>query len=134
MPNERQQSLVAFLNSDINERNNNLPAAYHLESGCANGYVAVPPGHPLYGKSFMDFTLNVHGGVTFTDHYGTVKRNFKSIEYIDDGSDVSDDWWVIGFDTCHFDDSLERWPKEAVIKETHHLKHQLEELCTTSGQ
>jgi len=30
MPNERQQSLVAFLNSDINERNNNLPAGTYI--------------------------------------------------------------------------------------------------------
>jgi len=134
MPNERHISLVAFLNSDINERNNNLPEQYCLKSGYANGYVAVPPEHPLHGKSFVDFTLDVHGGVTFTDHYGTVNRNFKNIEYIDDASDVSDNWWVIGFDTCHFEDSLERWPKEAVIAETQNLKHQLEELCTNSGQ
>lgn len=123
--------LVAFLNSDINERNNNLPEHYCLKSGYANGYVAVPPGHPLYAKSDLDSLLDVHGGVTFTDCFDNVKRIFKSIEYIDEPVGVTDDWWVIGFDTCHFEDSLERWPREAVVAETLRMKNQLEELCTS---
>ena len=26
-----------------------------------------------------------------------------------------DDFWVIGFDTKHFDDDLDKWPREKVL-------------------
>ncbi len=29
------------------------------------GYVRVPPGHPLHGKSYDDPNVDVHGGLTF---------------------------------------------------------------------
>ena len=38
------------------------------------------------------------------------------------------DGWVFGFDTAHYNDSMERWPKEAVEMETENLKSQFVEL------
>ncbi len=38
--------------------------------GTHNGYVAVPPEHPLYGKDMFDDAmeaLDVHGGITLSD-------------------------------------------------------------------
>lgn len=58
-------------------------------------YVAVQPGHPVYGKSYYDnpdmfSSIKVHGGVTFTN------RNPCFCE-------ESDLWWV-GWDYNHYGD------------------------------
>lgn len=120
--------LVAFINSDVNKRNNESPEFMMLQSGYANGYVAIPPSHPDYGKNLMDDeSIEVHGGVTFCESYATCKKRFKNMEFIGEASGVKGHWWVIGFDTCHFLDSLERCPREYVIKEVNHLKSQLEQ-------
>lgn len=83
-------SPVAFLNSDINDRNNNGPYADLLKSGYANGYVALPPGHPLHGKNLMDSFIDVHGGITFNDYYSRVKEQFTKIDFIDDSSNLTE--------------------------------------------
>lgn len=59
-------NLIAFLNSDINERNNNLPEQYCLKSGYANGYVAVPPANKYRRWRNWRFHLpyRMHGGRT----------------------------------------------------------------------
>lgn len=45
------------------------------------GYVAVPPGHPAFGREDLD--LDVHGGVTWTGHLPPWRG------------------WLIGFDCTH---------------------------------
>ena len=35
--------------------------------------------------------------------------------------------WAFGFDTAHCTDSLEKWPKEAVMAETMRLKDQIDD-------
>jgi hypothetical protein len=78
--------------------------------GWGNGYVAIPPGHCLYELSYdevywkMGDILSVHGGITYS--------NFG------DGVNAPKNWWVFGFDTCHYNDSLDKWPESAVIEET----------------
>jgi hypothetical protein len=42
-----------------------------------------------------------------------------------DDLNIPKDWWVIGFDTGHYGDTMERWPKEAVEAETKRLFCQL---------
>lgn len=112
--------------------------------GWGNGYVAVPPEHPLWGISYMDDrfpNLNVHGGVTFTEpvllgkHTSTSKREVKddyvgkrqpllqSAELLD--GEVPGAWWLIGFDTCHCGDNQENWPKERVVDEVTELQQKL---------
>lgn len=50
------------------------------------GYVALPEGHALFGKSYDDLThIAVHGGLTFSQKVGEL--------------------WVLGFDTAHIDDN-----------------------------
>ena len=80
-----------------------------LDKGWGNGYVAVPPTHPAYKVDFDKF--NIHGGITYTG-FGN-------------GQDAPRDWWVLGFDTSHYDDNIEQWPKEAVEAETKRLFCQL---------
>ena len=115
--------------------------------GVYNGYVAVPPEHPLWGKTYNDVQfpeLDVHGGVTYTESctYGketsTSKREItpclvgggnlllKEGEML--GGDIPGDWWIIGFDTCHLDDTPKKWDRQAVIEETTELQKQLEKL------
>ena len=91
-----------------------------IEKGWGNGYVAVPSTHPLHlenitqEKISLVQSLDVNGGVTYND-YG-------------DGTYAPKDWWVFGFDTAHFGDTIEKWPKEAVEAETKRLFAQLLEI------
>lgn len=126
--------LVAFLNSDINTRNNSMPKEMLMSSGVANGYVAIPPEHPLFGKSMSDSEiekLRVHGGVTFTGSFYECQEHFSSMRFLTPGIQPAPNWWVIGFDTCHWNDSPETCPLAYVVAETENLKRQLEVLCIT---
>lgn len=94
-----------------------------LERGWGNGYVAVPPSHCIHKVDYDRLyylledkpnQISIHGGLTYS--------NFG------DGVHAPKDWWVFGFDTLHFADTIEKWPKEAVIEETMNLFWQLVEL------
>ena len=87
-----------------------------LRLGWGNGYVAVPPSNCLHGVDYLacDNIIEVHGGLT----YATTGN----------GVNAPKDWWVFGFDTCHWGDNLDNWPKEAVIEETMNMFWQLVEL------
>lgn len=91
-----------------------------LKRGWGNGYVAIPPSHILYKKHYDEVyyifeyetqQISIHGGLTYSD-FGN-------------GENAPKDWWVFGFDTSHFQDNLENWPKEAVEAETKRLYCQL---------
>jgi hypothetical protein len=91
-----------------------------IKRGWGNGYVAIPPSHVLYKKDYdrvfylledTEYQISVHGGLTYSD-FG-------------DGNNAPKDWWVFGFDTSHFGDTLTNWPKEAVEDETKRLFCQL---------
>lgn len=63
------------------------------------GYVGVPKGHPLHGKSYDDVPyeqVSVHGGLTYTE--GCQGDPEKDICHVaEDGDHV---WWL-GFDCAH---------------------------------
>jgi hypothetical protein len=86
-----------------------------IKRGWGNGYVAIPPSHCLYGKGENSLSVSgkikVHGGLTYAQH--------------GDGDYAPKHWWVFGFDTSHFGDTIEKWPKEAVEDETKRLFCQL---------
>ena len=42
--------------------------------------------------------------------------------------EIPDDWWLIGFDTCHHDDNANNWPRERVIDEVTELQRKLEKF------
>jgi hypothetical protein len=89
-----------------------------IKRGWGNGYVAIPPSHCLYGKGENSYSISskirVHGGLTYAQH--------------GDGDDAPKHWWVFGFDTSHFQDCIDTWPKERVIEETKELFIQLLEV------
>jgi hypothetical protein len=79
-------------------------------SGHWCGYVAVPPGHLLYGKDYDDVNVDVHGGLTYSEQrklswgssnkYKIVPQNI-SLEGL-----PANVWWF-GFDCAH---SMDRTP------------------------
>ena len=94
-----------------------------MDFGWGNGYVVIPSGHPLNGIDYDEIhskipSLQVHGGLTFS----------KCVDDLD--WDVipenSEGGWVVGFDTCHCDDTLDMWSKKSVKLEALRLKQQLE--------
>lgn len=92
----------------------------YYQCGYGNGYVILPPGHRYYGVDYEHIECSVHGGLTFSKSVKDIKHtmfDFKS-HNIEDG-------WVIGFDTCHYNDSLENFPKSRVIEEVMNLKKQM---------
>lgn len=92
--------------------------------GWGNGYVVIPKGNMLHGKSYNEIhdlipMLDANGGLTFADSVDDLKT-WKEIPKDCDGG------WIVGFDTAHSWDTLEKWDKQAVILETENLKKQLE--------
>lgn len=126
------KELIVFTNSSINDKLNSqssvfpmMPVGYGV--GAANGYVAVPKDHPYYGLGYDDVDVDVHGGLTYSASGEDVLESFPNIDILEGNEGNLKDYWVFGFDTCHYGDNLERWPIEAVIDETLYLRKQLEE-------
>jgi len=120
---------------------------HHAEHGWGNGYVAVPPGHPLYGKHYQDkIPVKNLEQIRFNGDYlgllSMIGKDFKDgiqlslIVDVHAGITLSEpistfrnkpkripnNYWVFGFDTCHSGDGMTNWTKEAVIKETRKFK------------
>ena len=94
-----------------------------MDFGWGNGYVCLPEGHPCFGMDYGRihelYNIDVNGGLTFSESSDGLKW-----DDLPEGH-----WWVVGFDTAHSWDSLERWPdKESVEFEAKRLLNQLENL------
>lgn len=69
--------------------------ALRTELGHWCGYVGVPRGHPWHGKDCGELgDVEVHGGVTYTEHCD------GPICHVPAPGDPDDVWWV-GFDCMH---------------------------------
>ena len=90
-----------------------------IDFGWGNGYVLIPIGHPLHGKDYDEISVSVHGGLTFSDIVDEEMMSHWGLDSEDEGS------WCVGFDTVHWRDTLESWPKERVLKEAEKLRDQL---------
>lgn len=105
-----------------------------ISCGEANGYVAVPPEHPLHGKGYDDiYGIEVHGGLTFSGRIDFTTIPMEDVTFISDTKDVPSDWWIFGFDTMHFGDNKVKWSKERVKEETLRLQEQLEKKMNTNS-
>jgi hypothetical protein len=58
------------------------------------GYAAVPPGHPLHGKTYDAPDVEVHGGLTYADACA------GAICHVAPPGEPDDVWWF-GFDCGH---------------------------------
>lgn len=96
--------------------------------GWGNGYVAIPPEHPLHGVDYADERMEfveIHGGLTFaanSSESGLSKWLTKK--------GVPEGWWVFGFDTAHYGDNEVNCDEEFVKQQTENLKEQLESYNT----
>lgn len=68
--------------------------------------------------------LDAHGGVTFAGKASDV----DDIDIYLDCKEPPCDWWVFGFDTCHYGDNSDKWNRKTVASETRKLQAQLENL------
>ena len=92
--------------------------------GWGNGYAAVMPGHPLYEMEYNDIyevcKIDIDSELTYSGYAESLS--------IPDDIKIPAKAWVIGFDTLHWDDTLERWPKEAVLAEAKKLEKQINDM------
>ena len=119
---------IAFLHNAGNKEYNMMcERMFQIgRAGYANGYVAIPPEHPLFGRHYNYPEVYVHGGLTFSEPSRDIFENFdtKSIELLD--GEIPEGWWVFGFDTFHYGDNLDTCSREWCIAETNRLKNILE--------
>lgn len=116
---------IAFINCKMNKdfAEVGLP---NVSCGEANGYVAVPPEHPLYGKGTDDINdIDVHGGIVCSGYVNEDLVHDQDTEFLSDETNIPSGWWVFGFDTMHFGDNRNNWPRERVKEETLKLQEQL---------
>lgn len=105
----------------------------HGNYGTHNGYVAVPSNHPWYSKAELEINMilpmYIHEGVTYSYNYSMEdvnSENFK-LEQIIPTEQISleelakSNYWLVGFDTAHSNDTPETWNKTAVRAETEKL-------------
>jgi len=96
-----------------------------LDFGWGNGYVLVPEGHPYHGVSYEDIhSVSVHGGLTYSGRITHETITNQGLPYKLEHIGM----WAFGFDTAHCYDTLEKWPKEAVMEETMRLKDQIDDV------
>lgn len=119
----------AFLSTAINDECRKTSGIWKGDCGYANGYVAIPKNHPLYRKTYdeaNDAGINVHGGLTFSASIVDVLSRFDlwGVDWLD--GEIPEDYWVFGFDTLHYGDTLEEWSCEKCIAEVNKLKKQFE--------
>jgi len=102
-----------------------------MEFGWGNGYILIPNNHPSYGVSYDDMnTISVHGGLTYGQFFDS-KSFLEWIDNLEIDGDVTidnykklDNYWMIGFDTNHYGDSIEKCSKEYVIHQSEYLMEQ----------
>jgi hypothetical protein len=93
-----------------------------LETGWGNGYISLPPSHPLYEKHYNNINDNdeyfiPHGLWTYSNYFSSFNKNHISLIYFND-IEINDKDWILGFDTSHLGDNPKNWNKNKVIKET----------------
>ena len=99
------------------------PNVSGLEHAWGNGYVVIPKGHLLHGVDYDEIEVDVHYGLTFG-------RYAEELDW-DELKDVPQkykDGWIVGFDTCHYQDTSKNWTKERVQEETNRLRRNLKKL------
>lgn len=108
-------------------KNTHLTRGSFLDFGWGNGYVAIPEGHPMHGKDYDtihdEFSIDINGGLTFSCFAKELRPRWEK----EGNVELNDTDWVIGFDTAHSWDSLDKWPDaESVMIEANRLKEQCE--------
>lgn len=72
-------------------------------TGALCGYVGVPEGHPLYGASYQEPDLDVHGGLTYSDKCDGDEQH--GVCHVPEPGQTGEVWWF-GFDCAHIMDLM----------------------------
>ena len=91
--------------------------------GWGNGYVVIPPGHPLYGENFDENLLDCERNISFV-HFG--RDCDSSLDIPKD----EQDHLIVGFDTYQYreDKGPSPYTKEYVEAQAKHLAEQLQAM------
>lgn len=101
-----------------------FPELYDI--GWGNGYALIPQGHVLYGVPYDEINVDAPGGLT----YGSIITEAQLEVFGLNREDLG--MYCVGFDTCHYEDTLEKWPKEAVEHAAMKLAQELELIDITN--
>jgi hypothetical protein len=120
-----EAKFIPFLNKVRNDEYNNSNPFYTC--GYANGYVAVPPHHPLWGMHYdqVNELVSVHGGLTYS---GAYNERLVSNAILLSEDEVPADSWIFGFDTMHFQDNLLNCNEQFCKDETINLVEQFKKI------
>lgn len=87
------------------------------DGGNFNGYIAVLPEHPFYGKDYDEVNemldkedFYVHGGLTLASNNSFCPD-----------LPIKSKYWILGFDTHHAGDTSEYWTEERTWEEANKL-------------
>lgn len=103
--------------------------AIHNGMGYRCGYVKVQPGHPWHGVAAEEIDVDVHGGLTFSEHDQPCANP--------DGKD--DGYWV-GFDCAHYMDAqdpslppsrdgVQLGHRDGVVRTQEYVESECRNLC-----
>ncbi len=89
------------------------------------GYVAVPPEHPWYGKSWGDIDADVHGGGTYAETCNDI------VCHVAVTGEPDNVWWI-GFDCAHAGDLVPGLPHmpDDVYRDRGYVVSQVERLAS----
>ena len=87
------------------------------DGGNFNGYIAILPDHPFYGKGYNEVNkmldkkdFYVHGGLTLAENSSFCPD-----------LPIKSKYWILGFDTRHAGDTSAYWTEERTWGETDKL-------------
>lgn len=86
------------------DRATGYPCLIHRgPSGALCGYVGVAEGHPSFKKDYDDVSVNVHGGLTYSDMCQPGEDESHGICHVPAAGEPDHVWWL-GFDCAHYGD------------------------------
>lgn len=93
-----------------------------------SGYVGVMPGHPLYGRSYVDMKdrFEVRGGLTFSGP-SDEQRHGGICHVIDEGEIAQ--WWWFGFHCEHSVDLVPGLGDSGEYRTLEYVERQCEDLA-----
>jgi len=95
------------------------------------GYIAVPPGHALYGRDYNDVDADVHGGLTYA------RKCARHICHVPRKGEPENVYWF-GFDCAHYSDlspgiearnGLPNFSKDSTYRTLVYVKKQTNKLA-----
>ena len=94
------------------KKNTWLKRGYGIDFGWGNGYIVINKDHPCFGMNYdtiyQKYNINCESELTYAESAEDNKWEELHERY------KNKDYWIIGFDTMHYKDTLLTWPKDRV--------------------